>query len=168
MNDGRPLDTNLDVGDRLPGLAVGCAGLAFVGTGLWARRDVKRVLAQERIVNPEDARPVEGAAGARAMAELIRRSTIAATGGRTYAETDSYVDEEGKPTSDADGAAKDERTGAPVENPDHALWIQSTSLQTALTQAYMAFRLSELTIALGGAFVAIGVGLAAAGRGRGR
>jgi hypothetical protein len=143
MNGGRPLDTNLDVGDRLPGLAVGCAGLGFVGAGLWARRDVKRMLARERIVNPDDATPVDGPAGARAMAELIRRRTIEATDGRTYAETD-------------------------VESPDHALWIQSTTLQTALTQAYMAFRLAELTIALGGAFVAIGAGLAAAGRGRGR
>ena len=143
MNGGRPLDTNLDVGHRLPGLAVGCAGLGFVGAGLWARRDVKRVLARERIVNPEDASPVEGAAGARAMAELIRRRTVEATGGRTYAETEA-------------------------EGPDHDLWIQSTTLQTALGQAYMAFRLAELTIALGGTFVAVGVGLAAAGRGRGR
>ena len=50
-----------------------------------------------------------------------------------------------------------------MENPDHELWIQSTTLQSALLQAYMAFRLSELTVALGAALAAAGVGLAAAG-----
>lgn len=150
------------------GLAVGCAGVGFVGVGLWARRDVKSVLAQERIVSPVDSSRVEGAAAARALAEFIRENTVQATSGRTYAETDAYLDAEGKPTSDEASAARDELTGQPVENPDHALWIQSTTLQSALAQAYMAFRLAELTIALGAAFVAIGAGLAAAGRGRGR
>jgi hypothetical protein len=98
------------------------------------------------------------------MAELIRRNTVEATGGRTYAEIDPYVDEAGNTTPDAERAAKDERTGEPIENPDHALWIQSTTLQTALMQAYMAFRLSELTVAVGASFVGIGVGLAAMSR----
>lgn len=95
------------------------------------------------------------------MAELIRQNTVEATGGRTYAEIDPYVDAEGNTTTDAERAAKDERTGGPVENPEHALWIQSTTLQTALMQAYTAFRLSELTVALGASFVAVGIGLAA-------
>lgn len=140
MYGGRLLATYRNVGSRLSGLAVSLSGLGFVGAGVFARRDVMRVLVQERIVNPEDERPVEDAAGARAMAELIRRHTLESTGGRTYAETD--------------------------EGPERDLWIQSTTLQTALTQAYMAFRLAELTIALGAVLVATGIGLAAAGRDR--
>jgi hypothetical protein len=97
------------------------------------------------------------------MAELIRGNTVEATSGRTYTEIDPYVDGDGNTTPDAERAAKDERTGEPIENPDHALWIQSTTLQTALMQAYMAFRLSELTVALGASFVAVGLGLAAMG-----
>jgi len=137
-------------------VAVGLAGLGFVGVGLWARRDVRRALAQERIVSTSEATPpnapVTNAKGARSMAEVIRRNTIGATGGRTYAEIDPYVDAGGNPTADAARAVKDERTGQPAENPDHDLWIQSTTLQTALMQAYMAFRLSELTVALGASF----------------
>ena len=97
---------------------------------------------------------------------MIRRNTLAATGGRTYAEIPAYVDPEGEPTSDAARAAKDPLTGQPLENPEHDLWVQSTTLQTALMQAYVAFRLSELTVAIGAGFAASGLGLAAAGRRR--
>ena len=163
-------DTTASTLPTASGLAVGVAGLAFVGVGFWARRDARRALAQERIVGPagrdRPAAPVTDASGARALAELIRQNTVDAAGGRTYTETDAYVDAEGKPTADRELAAKDERTGRPVENPDHALWIQSTALQTALMQAYVALRLAELTVALGASFAAAGAGIAAAGRRR--
>lgn len=136
--------------------------------GLWGRRETSRGLARERIQDPVG----NGGAGvlvttpaaARSAAEFIRRNTLAATGERTYAEVEPYLDLEGRPTADASLAAKDGRTGQPVENPDHDLWIQSITLQDALLQAYMAFRVSDLTVALGAALVAAGVGLAAAGR----
>jgi hypothetical protein len=147
------------------GIAVGLAGIGCVGVGLWGRREVRRALTQERIVAGPDAGGPRGlavtGASARSMAEFIRRNTLEATGGRIYVDTDPYVDAEGKPTSDATRAAKDERTGAPLENPDHDLWIQSTTLQTALMQAYMGFRLSELTIALGVSLAVAGLGLVA-------
>lgn len=153
---------------RTSAFVVGLAGLGLVGAGMWARREIRLGLARERIVSTPDAEPpsapVLSGEAARSMAEVIRSNTLKATGGRPYAETDAYVDEDGKPTPDAERALTDERTGQPVEHPDHALWIQSTTLQTALMQAYVALRLSELTIALGGAFVAVGLGLAAAGR----
>ena len=145
------------------GAAVGLAGFVFVGVGLWARREAARALEQERISSPLGARVTSGQA-ARELAEIIRSNTLQATGGRTYAEVDAYLDPEGKPTPESAAAAKDELTGRPVENPDHDLWIQSTTLQSALMQAYMASRLAELTVALGAAFVAVGAGLASAGR----
>jgi hypothetical protein len=152
------------------GLVLGLAGAGFVGTGLWARREVEQTLAREKIVSTSDAEPpdapVTSAAAARSLAEVIRRRTLAAAGGRTYAETDPFVDGEGGTTSDAAAALKDERTGQPIENPDHALWVQSTTLQTALMQAYVSFRLAELTLALGAAFVAAGAGLVAVGQSR--
>ena len=154
------------------GIAVSLAGLGFVALGLWARRDVKLTLAQERIVSTLDAEhpaaPVTNAARARSMAEVIRRNTIEATRGRTYAEVDPYVDAEGTPTADAALAATDAATGQPLENPDHALWIQSTALRTGLIQAYMAFRIAELTIAVGASFFAVGVGLVGLRRASGR
>jgi hypothetical protein len=144
---------------RAASAAVGLAGAYFVVAGLWARRDVRRTLEQERVSSNGGER-VASAAGARALAELIRRHTLEATDGRTYAEVEPYLDVEGRPTSDAAQAARNELTRQPVENPDHALWIQSTTLQTALIQGHVAFRLSELTVALGAAFVAAGAGLA--------
>jgi hypothetical protein len=51
-----------------------------------------------------------------------------------------------------------------VANPDVDLWMQSTTLQTALMQAYMAFRLSDLMLGLGGALVLAGSGIAASPR----
>jgi len=149
----------------LAGALVALAGVGFVGAGLWARTDVRRTLARERIATGTDgtaeAIAVASPGGARSTAELIRRNTLDATGGRTYAEIPAYVGADGSPTADAALAARDERTGEPLENPEHALWVQSTALQTALMQAYLAFRLSELIVALGGSFVLIGIGLSA-------
>jgi len=147
---------------RASGLAVSLAGVGFVAAGLWARHEVRTTLARERIVSPADEAPVVDASAARSLAEMIRRSTLDAAGGRTYAETDLYLDAGRQPTSDRERALEDERSGQPVENPEHALWVQSTTLQTALMQAYMGSRLAELTIGLGAAFVAAGAGLTAA------
>ena len=139
------------------------AGFGFIGMGLWGRRETRLGLARERVVGPADT-PVADPAAARSMAEFVRESTLRSTRGRTYSETEPYVDAAGEPTPDAALAAKHELTGQPLENPDHELWIQSTTLQTALLQAYMAFRLAELTIAIGSAFVLAGLGLTAADR----
>lgn len=154
----------------LSGGVVAAAGFSMLCVGLWARRTVSRTLDRERIVSTPDARPpstrVTTGAAARSLAEVIRRNALEAAGGRTYAETDAFVDDEGRPTSDHHAALKDERTGQPVENPEHALWLQATTLETALMQAYLAASLAQLTIALGGTLVVTGVGLAAKGAGR--
>lgn len=150
------------------GVGVALAGVVFVGAGLWGRREARTALARERVRYPGDASPapVTSPARARSLAEFIRQSTVDATGGRTYAEIEPYLDANGSPTGEAAQAAKDERTGEPLSNPEAALWIQSTTLQSALMQAYMAFRLSEAMAGLGAALVAAGMGIAFAG-GRG-
>lgn len=146
---------------RVAGTGVALAGLAIAGVGLWARRDVSRGLVRERIVGPDGA--VTSAASARALAETIREQTLEATEGRTYAETATYLAADGSATSDA-AAAMVDTTGKPVANPDVGLWVQSTTFQTALMQAYMAFRLADLMLGLGGALALAGAGIAAAGR----
>ena len=156
---------------RTSGVAGACttaAGVGLIAVGLWGRLDVRRGLARERIVSTPDAkrpsRPVTSPAAARSMAEVIRKNTLSATSSKTYGETPAYVDENGSPTDDRALAAKDTVTGAPVESPEHALWIQSTALQTALMEAYLAARLAELTVALGATFVGVGAGLLAVAR----
>ncbi len=149
---------------RAAGLSTIAAGLGLLGLGLWARRDVRRGLVRERIVTPGGEAVVDAGA-ARLLAETIREATLSSTGGRTYGETPSYVDQEGRPTADRGLAATDSLTGAPVANPQAALWITSTTLQTALMQAYLAQRLAELTTGLGAVLVGVGAGIAAARRG---
>jgi hypothetical protein len=153
---------------RAAGVSTLAAGLWLIGVGLWARRDVTHGLERERITTTSDATPpgtpVTDAAAARSMTEVIRDNTLASTGGKTYGETPPYVDAEGQPTADRELAARDALTGEPLENPEHALWIQSTALQTALMEAYLAQRLAELTVGLGAVFVGVGAGLAAAAR----
>lgn len=155
----RPMASNGD--RRASGAAVGLVGLGLVGIGLWARRDVARTLARERIVFGADRKPVVSAATARALAESIRASALETTGGRTYSETPSYVGADGEPTFDLSLAAREDGTGLPVENPHVGLWLQATTLQTALMQAYLAFRLAELTAGLGASLAVVGAGLAA-------
>lgn len=160
-------DSRRPAGSRLPtlaGAAVALAGGAFVGVGLWGRGEVKRALLLERIALDDATGPVASAAAARSLAETIRRNTLASTGGRTYAETPAYLGPDGVATADADQAVKDPVTGRPVESPEHALWIQSTALQTALMQAYVAFRVSDLTLAVGASLLAAGAGLASVAR----
>jgi hypothetical protein len=153
---------------RTAGLSTVAVGIWLLGVGLWARADVRRSLARERIVSTGDGthsgQPVRDAAAARSPAEVIRGNTLSATEGRTYGETPSYVDAEGRPTTDRMLAAIDAVTGGPIESPEHALWVQATTLQTALMQAYLAQRLAELTAGLGATFVAVGAGLTAASR----
>lgn len=140
-------------------------GIGLVAVGSWARSDVRRGLSRERIsmaLDPgADSKPIRSAGDARRLAELIRDQTVEAAGGRTYAETDQFLAPDGATTSDRARALTDERTGLPVQNPDYALWISSTALQTALMQAYLAYRLADLTTGLGATFVAVGAGLAA-------
>jgi hypothetical protein len=82
---------------------------------------------------------VTSAAAAPALAETIRSRTLAAAGGRTYAETDEFLASGGGTTADAAAALVSEATGQPVHNPTYELWVTSTTLQTALLQAYLSF-----------------------------
>ncbi|MCZ7589666.1 MAG: hypothetical protein M5U27_12605 [Gaiella sp.] len=152
----------------MAGISTIAAGAGLLGLGLWARRDVHSGLAQERITLPESAdspkAPVRDAASARTLAETIREATLRSADGRTYGETPSYVDAEGRPTWDSAAAARDPLTGAPVDNPQASLWLTATTLQTALMQAYLAQRLAELTAGLGALLVGVGAGLTAASR----
>ena len=47
----------------------------------------------------------------------MRKHTLEATGGKTYAQMDRFLDASGKPTSDEKAAATDPKSGKPVENP---------------------------------------------------
>lgn len=140
----------------------------LVAAGAWAHRDVRRALERERVAGIGGAvpagKPIRSAADARAMAETIREKTLEATGGVTYAEAPSFVTADGVATGSAADAAQHPVTGAPMRNPDVDLWLQSMTLQSALMQAYMGFRVAELTAAIGTCLGALGVGVALTAR----
>ena len=161
---------------RLRGLAwltVALAGVAFIVggafalyKGLDAKDQVEEKLAAQKITTPPDAeipnQPVDDAKTAEAMANVIDKHALAATGGQTYSEIGRYLDANGNPTSDASQAAKG-ANGKPVENPIRNVAFQASTLQTSLFTSVMAFNVADLVIGLGLGFIALGLGLWAVG-----
>ena len=66
------------------------------------------------------------------------RPSLEATGGQTYAQMPRFVDATGKGTRDEKAAAKDPKSGKPVDNPARNTWVTETALSTALNTAYFA------------------------------
>ena len=93
-------------------------GLGVVGVGVAGVGEVRDTLAREHIVGTPDSsipgQTVNTGSEARAFADVMRKHTLEATGGQTYAEMGRFLDASGKPTSDEKAAAMDKRTGQPV------------------------------------------------------
>jgi len=88
----------------------------------------------------------------------MRKHTLEATGGQTYAQMDRFLDEKGNPTSDEAAAAKDPKTGKPVENGLRNMCVTSTALSTALNTAYFAESVATFAIVMGVALLLTGIG----------
>jgi len=95
---------------------------------------------------------------ARAFASYMRIHALEATGGQTYAEMGRFLDKNGKPTSDENAAAKDPKTGQPVENGLRNLWVTETALTTALNVSYFAENVGVFGLVMGIALLLTGVG----------
>jgi hypothetical protein len=52
--------------------------------------------------------------------------------------------------------------GGPMNNPQSQLWVTETALTTALNTSYMAEQISLFGIAVGGAFLLVGLAFGAA------
>lgn len=137
-------------------------GIGSVYMGVDGRDRVRTDLAKEQIVGTPDStipgQTVDTGAEAQAMAAIIRKHTLEITGGQTYSEMGRFLDEAGKPTSDEAAAAKDPKTGQPVENGARNIWISSTGFQTALNTAYFAESVATFVIVVGAALLLAGIG----------
>src|SRR5215208_5657793 len=95
-------------------------GVGAIYTGFDGRDRVQTDLAREKIVGTPDStipnQLVDTGSEAQAFAKVMRKHTLEITGGKTYSEMGRYVDSNGKETNDEAAAAKDPKTGAPVEN----------------------------------------------------
>jgi hypothetical protein len=137
-------------------------GIGSIVTGFNGRSTVRDDLAQEKIVGTPDStisgKLVDTGSRAHAFANVMRKHALEATNGRTYAEMGRFLDKNGKETNNEKLAAKDPKTGQPVENQARNLWVTETALSTALNVAYFAERVSVFAIVMGFALLVTGVG----------
>jgi hypothetical protein len=137
-------------------------GVGAMVAGVAGREKVQSDLAREQIVGTPDStipgQKVDTGGEAKAFAAVMRKHTLEATGGQTYAQMGRFLDEAGKPTNDEQAAATDPKSGQPVENPARNIWISSTAFQTALNTAYFAESVATFVIAIGGALLLVGIG----------
>ena len=148
------------------GIAASIVLIAFGAGSLYmgfdGRDRVRDDIAREQIVGTEDStipgQKVDTGKEAEAFAAVIRKHTLEATGGQTYAQMGRFLDENGQPTSDEAAAAKDPKTGKPVENGLRNMWVTSTALSTALNTAYFAESVATFAIVMGAALLLVGIG----------
>jgi hypothetical protein len=148
------------------GIAASVILIAFGAGSLYmgfdGRDQVRSDLAREQIVGTDDSsipgQKVDTGKEAKAFAAVIRKHTLEATGGQTYAQMGRFLDENGTPTSDEAAAAKDPKTGQPVENGLRNMWVTSTALSTALNTAYFAESVATFAIVMGFALLLTGIG----------
>jgi hypothetical protein len=137
-------------------------GIGAVVVGFNGREQVRSDLAREQIVGTPDStipnQKVDTGAEAQAFAKVMRKHTLEATGGQTYAQMGRYLDKAGKPTNDEKAAATDPKSGKPVDNPLRNLWVTETALSTALNTAYFAESVAMFAIVMGFALLLVGVG----------
>jgi len=137
-------------------------GIGSIYTGFNGRDRVQSDLAREQIVGTPDStipgQLVDTGSEAQAFAKVMRKHTMEATGGQTYAQMPRYAGKNGKPTNDVKAAAVDPKSGAPVDNPARNIWVTETALITALNTAYFAESVATFAIVMGVALLLSGIG----------
>jgi hypothetical protein len=161
-------------------------GIAAVVQGLDGRSTVRSALTLEDVVGEPQMTPsgiaavagkaglpdiplptcsvagerIDDGASARCFAEYMRVDALIATGGKTYAQMPRYGTKDGKGTDDLAQALKFPN-GIGIPNPNRNVWITETALTTALNTSYMAEQISLFGIAVGAAFLLVGLAMAA-------
>ena len=137
-------------------------GAGSIITGINGRDRVQNDLKREQIVGTPDStipnQLVDNGSKAEAFAKVMRKHTLEATGGQTYAQMGRYMGKNGKATNDEKLAAVDAKTGKPVENGLRNMWVNETALTTALNTAYFAESVSTYVIVMGIALLLSGAG----------
>jgi hypothetical protein len=96
---------------------------------------------------------------AKCFASYMRIHTFEATGGKTYSQMGRFLDKNGKDTNDAATAAKDPKTGQPVENGARNIWVTETALTNALNTSFFAEQVAMFGLVVGAALLLVGFGL---------
>src|SRR5215216_1346261 len=137
-------------------------GIGATIIGIDGRDRVQTELGREQIVGTPDStipnQLVNTGSEAQAFAKTMRKHTLEATGGKTYAQMPRFLDAAGKGTNDEKAAAIDPKSGAPVANPARNIWVTETALTTALNTAYFAEGVATFAIVMGIAMLLSGIG----------
>src|SRR3954447_20297432 len=176
----------LEIGGFVAAAVLIVFGVVAIAMGMNGRSTVQDSLKAEQIVGSPDMTPaairdeamkaglpasiklptvdiagkaIDSGTRARAFATYIRIHSLEATGGLTYSQLPRFTSADGKGTSDAALALKDNK-GQPVANPLRDTMITATALQTALNTSYMADQLALFGIVIGIALLLAGIGFA--------
>ena len=144
-------------------------GIGAVVIGIDGRSEVRDAIAEQNITATPDApeltngelkagQPIKTGSEAKAFADVMEHHALESTGGKRYAEMGRFLTADGKETSDETQAAKDPKTGQPVENGLRNLWVTETALSTALNTSYFAEQVAMFSIVMGAAMVLTGIG----------
>jgi hypothetical protein len=138
-------------------------GIGAVVAGFVGRDQVRTELAREQIVGTPDMKgvanqKVDTGGEARDFAKGMRKHTLEATGGQTYAQMPRFQGKDGKPTNDEKLAATNPKSGAPVDNPARQIWVTETALTSALNTAFFAENVALFSIVMGFALLLTGIG----------
>jgi hypothetical protein len=112
-------------------------GAGSIITGYNGRDRVHNDLAREQIIGtPDSSIPnqlVNNGTKAEAFAKVMRKHTLEATGGKTYAEM-------------------------PQDSPERDIWVTETALTTALYTSYFAENVALFAIIVGIVMLLVGIG----------
>jgi len=158
-----------EIGGVIAGLVMITFGIAAVAMGVNGRSEVRSAIAEQKITATPDAaeltngklqpgQAIKTGAQARAFADVMEHHALEATDGQRYAEMGRFLTPAGKATGDEAAAAKDPKTGQPVENGLRNLWVTETGLTTALNVSYMAEQMALFGIVVGFALLLSGFG----------
>jgi hypothetical protein len=144
-------------------------GVGAIAIGIDGRNDVRDAIAEQNITATPDAgelsngklepgQAIKTGAQAKAFADVMEHHALESTQGKRYAEMGRFLTADGKETSDEALAAKDPKTGQPVENGLRNLWVTETALATALNTSFFAERVALFSIVMGSALLLTGIG----------
>jgi len=158
-----------ETGGVIAGVVLIAFGVAAIVMGVNGRSDVRAAISEQKITATPDAaeitkgklepgQAIKTGAQARAFADIMEFHALKATEGKRFAEMGRFLTASGEETSDEAAAAKDPKTGQPVENGLRNLWVTETGLSTALNVSYMAEQMALFGIVVGVALLLSGIG----------
>ena len=178
-----------EIGGYVAALVLVAFGVAAIAMGVNGRNEVRTDIKREFIVGSPDmtrsailaeakkaklpaeiiadlptcdvaGKAIDSGARAKCFASYMRIHTFEATGGKTYSQMGRFLTKGGKDTNDAAAAAKDPKTGQPVENGARNIWVTATALTNALNTSFFAEQVAMFGIVVGIALLLVGIGLA--------